>query len=52
VLDARVQPGGAFVGGEQVGLQRGAGHRWTGGATCGGWVGGQGVDLLEQSRWR
>ena len=47
VLDASVQPGGAFVGGEQVGLQRGSGDRRAG-VFAGGWFGGQGVDLLEQ----
>ena len=30
LLDAGVEPGGAFVGGEQVGLQRGAGDRGAG----------------------
>jgi hypothetical protein len=32
VLDAGVEPGGAFVGGEQVGLQRGTGDRRPGAA--------------------
>ena len=35
VLDARVEPGGTFVRGEQVGLQRGLGDRRPGG--CAGW---------------
>jgi hypothetical protein len=28
MLDASVKPGGAFVGGEEVGLQRGSGDLW------------------------
>jgi hypothetical protein len=48
VLDVSMEPGGAFVGGEQVGLQRGSGDRQARAAVCGGWLGCQGVDLLEQ----
>jgi hypothetical protein len=35
LLDAGVESGGAFVGSEQVGLQRGSGDRWAG-AVAGG----------------
>jgi len=48
VLDAGVESGGAFVGGEQVGLQRGSGDRRAGALAGGGRLGGEGVDLLEQ----
>ena len=47
VLDAAVQPGGAFVGGEQVGLQRGSGDRRAGALAGGRGLGGQRVGLCE-----
>ena len=46
VLDAGVQPGGAFVGGEQVGLQRGSGDRRVGGSAARAWI------FSSRSRWR
>ncbi|MGH3873967.1 MAG: hypothetical protein ACRDSR_21095 [Pseudonocardiaceae bacterium] len=36
VLDAGMEPGSAFVGGEQIGLQRGSGDRWPGAVAGGG----------------
>ena len=48
LADACAEPGGAFVGGEQVGLQRGPGDGRPG-CVARGWRGGfQGVDLAEQ----
>jgi hypothetical protein len=41
VLDSAVEPGGAVVGGEQVGLQRGSGDR-----RAGAWI------FSRRSRWR
>ena len=41
VLDSGVEPGSAFVGGEQVGLQRGSGDR-----RAGAWI------FSRRSRWR
>ena len=53
VLDSGVEPGGAFVGGEQVGLQRGSGDRRAGALAAGGggsaaraWI------FSSRSRWR
>ena len=46
--DAGGEPGCAFMGGEQVGLQRGAGDGRAGGAAGGGRGGFEGVDLAEQ----
>jgi hypothetical protein len=43
-----VQPLGAFAGGEQVGLQRGAGDGRSGCVPGGRWCGLEGVDLVEQ----
>jgi hypothetical protein len=48
VLDAGVESGGAFVGGEQVGLQRGSGDHRAGVLAGGGRLGGEGVDFFEQ----
>jgi hypothetical protein len=47
VLDASVKPGGAFVGGEEVGLQRGSGDRRSGALAGGRWFGGQGVGGVQ-----
>ena len=46
--DAGVEAGGAFVRGEQVSLQRGAGDCWAWFLVCRGRGGLQRVDLLEQ----
>ena len=46
--DAGGEPQGAFVGGEQVGLQGCAGDGRAGGAAGGGRGGLEGVDFLEQ----
>jgi len=46
--DPAVEPLGAFAGGEQVGLQGGAGHGRAGGVPGGRRGGFEGVDLLEQ----
>ena len=43
-----MQPLGAFAGGEQVGLQRGAGDGRSGCVPGGRWCGLEGVDLVEQ----
>jgi hypothetical protein len=51
VLDAAVQPGGAFVGGEQVGLQRGSGDRRAG-ALAGRGRGLSAWIFASRSRWR
>jgi hypothetical protein len=48
VLDAGVETGGTFVGGEQVGLQRGPGDRRADTLAGGGRLGGESVDLSEQ----
>ena len=48
VLDSGVEPVGAFVRGEQVGLQGGSGDGRAGAVAGGGWFGVGGVDLLEQ----
>ncbi len=47
VLDAGAEPAGAFVGGEQVGLQRGSGDGKPG-AVAAGRSGLECVDLLQQ----
>ena len=46
-LDAGVEPGGSFVGGEQVGLQRGLGDRGAG-VLVGDWICLQRMDFLQQ----
>lgn len=46
VLDAGVEPDGAFVRGEQAGPQRGPGGGRAS-AVAGGWFGLEGVDLLQ-----
>jgi hypothetical protein len=51
VLNANVQPGGAFVGGEQVGLQRSAGDRWSG-VCARGWFGARAWIFSSRSRCR
>jgi hypothetical protein len=48
VADAAVEPDGAFVGGEQVGLQGGAGDGGSRGVAGGRRGGFGGVDLLEK----
>ena len=48
LADPAVQPLGAFAGGEQVGLQRGAGDGRSGCVPGGRWCGLEGVDLVEQ----
>jgi hypothetical protein len=48
LLDAGLQPVGAVVGCEQVGLQRGPGNRRTAALTVAGWLGFGGVDFLQQ----
>jgi hypothetical protein len=48
LADAGGHPCRAFTGGEQVGLQRGAGDGRPGGAAGGGRGGFEGVDLAEQ----
>src|SRR6478735_5524049 len=48
LLNAGVQPVGAVVGCEQVGLQRGPGNRRTAALTVAGWLGFGGVDFLQQ----
>ena len=47
MLGAGGEAGAALLGGEQVGLQGGAGDRGPG-AGCGVWLGFGGVDLFEQ----
>jgi hypothetical protein len=48
VLYSGVEPVGALVRGEEVGLQGGSGDRRAGAVTGSGWLGVGGVDLLEQ----
>ena len=52
VLDASVQPGGAFVGGEQVGLQRGSGDRRAGALAAAGGSAARVWICSSRSRWR
>jgi hypothetical protein len=47
VLDSGVESGGAFVGGEQVGLQRGSGDCRAGVCAGSGRLGGEGMNLFE-----
>ncbi len=48
LLDSGVEPDGAFVGGEQVGLQRGPRDARTGAVAVTRRCGGEGVEFLER----